>query len=237
MRRHGLILLIVFTLISVAAAWAHRSGPDIVRECPECGILLQQATMMSGNTAGARIWTDGKMDAPMLPDRPWLVKCPQCDTLFWIDEARKVGEQNRNLEDRSWPGAIDPDLPSEADFLNVLSDSGLSEDKELYLRRRAWWAANDLIRADESAIDSLISIQLEPVRKANLEALANRLDENKPEERIIKAEIYRELKRFDKCITLLSEPFEDEYHAEFAAFIRELAEQKSWRVREITAGE
>jgi len=229
-RRCGLTLLILSTLIGVATVWAYKPGPDIVRECPGCDTLIQQQTMMSGNTLGARIWTDGKMDASMLPDRPWLVKCPNCDTLFWIDEARKLGEQNRNLENRSWPGAIDPDLPTEADFLSLLAAGELSEEKELYLRRRAWWAANDVIRADEAAVDSLL-----PAQEANLQAFATLLDEKNPDQWITKAEICRELKRFDDCIALLAQPFEGAHYSEVAAFIKELAEEKSWKVREITA--
>jgi hypothetical protein len=40
-----------------------------------------------GNTIGAIYWTDGKREAKMLPNHPWLVKCPVCSRLFWVDEA------------------------------------------------------------------------------------------------------------------------------------------------------
>lgn len=67
-------------------------GITYVRGCPGCGGAILQHTLASGNTFGARFWTDGWMEAPMLPDRPWLVKCGKCVTLFWIDEARQLAK-------------------------------------------------------------------------------------------------------------------------------------------------
>jgi hypothetical protein len=51
------------------------------------------------------------------------------------------------------------------------------------------------------------------------------LDESVPNQRILKAEISRELGEFDKCLSLLSHPFEKDY--EFTVgFIRKLAEDR-----------
>lgn len=62
----------------------------IVRECSHCKALVVQEETLSGNTIGANFYTDGKIDAPMLPDHPWLAKCPMCGGLFWVDKALKV---------------------------------------------------------------------------------------------------------------------------------------------------
>jgi uncharacterized Zn finger protein len=56
-------------------------GPTVIYECSSCGKHIEQQTIVSGNTFGARFWTDGKVDAPMLPDEPWLVKCQHCGIL------------------------------------------------------------------------------------------------------------------------------------------------------------
>jgi len=66
-------------------------GPTIIRRCSACTKLIEQFTLNSGNTIGARFWTDGKRDAPMLPDELWLVKCQQSGALVWIDEQEQVG--------------------------------------------------------------------------------------------------------------------------------------------------
>jgi hypothetical protein len=103
--------------------------------------------------------------------------------------------------------------------LKVISVGKLSEKQVLYARRRAWWAANDAVRTNESA-----TVSFSPAQDANLHALANLMDEKVPEQRITKAEILRELGTFDKCVTLLAHPFDNDRHTEVAAFIRKLAE-------------
>jgi hypothetical protein len=47
---------------------------------------------MSGNTSGTRTWTDGKQEAPMLPDRIELAKCHACSAFYWTAQARKIGQ-------------------------------------------------------------------------------------------------------------------------------------------------
>jgi hypothetical protein len=221
------ILVLMITLLYSTTASAFKPGPDIIRECPKCNAPLKQATMMSGNTFRATFWTDGKKMASMLPDRQWLVKCPKCDALFWIDEAKQLGEQWPR-DNKQWPDAIKPSIPTEADYLGLLGDSTLPQNKKLYLRRRAWWAANDIARTNVDA-----TVVWSAAQQANLRSLATLMDEKDPDQRITKAEIFRELKRFDDCISLLSRAFEEERHAEVAAFIKRLAEQGIWTVREI----
>ena len=226
------LLLAVCVLLTGTTAWAYIPGPDIIRECPKCKTPLEQHTMISGNTVGARFWTDGKMLAPMLPDRPWLIKCPKCGTLFWIDEAKELGKQKGWDKHKEWPNAVEPILPSEADFLDMLSSSQLPEEKEVYARRHAWWATNDAVRTSES-----VTVSFSPAQEENLHALANILDDKDPYQRIIKAEIYRELGMFEECAKLLAQPFDKDRHTEVAAFIRKLAEQKLRPVREINEEE
>ena len=67
-------------------------GPTIVRSCTECHGLIAEYTLGSGNTFGATFWTDGKMDAPMLPDEPALVECPHCRAPLWIEDQEQIGE-------------------------------------------------------------------------------------------------------------------------------------------------
>lgn len=50
-------------------------GPDKYYKCPNCGAYLYTHTLLSGNTFGAREYSDGKMVAPMLPECPNLTKC------------------------------------------------------------------------------------------------------------------------------------------------------------------
>lgn len=54
----GVVLMI---LLCAGAATAFIPGPTVIRECPQCRVPIEQDTMTSGNTFGARFWSDGKM--------------------------------------------------------------------------------------------------------------------------------------------------------------------------------
>ena len=68
-------------------------GSSNILKCSDCTGLIEEPTMASGNTFGARYWTDGWRDAPMMQEGPWLAKCPHCQTPLWLDALEKVGER------------------------------------------------------------------------------------------------------------------------------------------------
>jgi hypothetical protein len=130
------------------------------------------STLASGNTIGARVWTDGKMIAPMLPSLPAVTKCEHCAQFFWINQARKIGEiplwgPGKENIPADWKDAQRVGDLSEAEYLDALaSGAAKNRDQELYLRIEAWRAGNDpqrfcekeapLIRADASSKNLLV---------------------------------------------------------------------------------
>ena len=103
---------------------------------------------------------------------------------------------------------------------DFLAGPALPKDKEIYLRMRAWWAANDVWRWLPNPKPAFSKEQVK-----NLKALSALLDESEPDQRILKAEIARELGSFDECLLLLSYQFDRSYdHA--VGFIKNLAEEK-----------
>lgn len=127
-----------FILCSAAVAYYPAL---IVRECAHCRAHVAQEDTLSGNTIGAKVYTDGKREAKMLPDHPALVKCPVCGGLFWVEDAPEVGVGFDAAESREKVMA-----PSEKEMLNFLAGQGLPKEKEIYLRMHAWWKANDAWR-------------------------------------------------------------------------------------------
>jgi hypothetical protein len=214
----AMALLLVFAL-AADAYYPHL----IVRECPHCRAHVVQEATVSGNTIGAVVYTDGKRDARMLPDHPWLAKCPACGGLFWVDEAAEVdsGFEAANGKPRV-------EKPTEPELLGFVSAEALPREKDRYVRHRAWWTANDAWRRAQGAAPSFSEAQLK-----NLEALSGMMDETKDVERMFKAEIARELGRFDACRQLLSQPFEGNLQ-KFADFIRRLADEGDRGVRPVT---
>ena len=221
-RKITVAMIIGFVLCSAVAAYMPML---IVRECPHCKAHVVQEETVSGNTIGATYWTDGKREAKMLPDHPWLAKCPACQGLFWVDEAVEMDTGFDAAKGKQQVLAL-----SEKELLRFLAGPSLPRDKELYVRVWAWRSANDAWRRVPNATPAFSKDQVQ-----NLHALSDMLDEKKPNHRILKAEIARELGDFDECLLLLSFQFDEGYdHAR--GVIKKLAEEEIRVVRPFSPG-
>lgn len=211
----AMAVFIGFVLCSAAVAYY---PVLIVRECPHCKAHIVQEETLSGNTIGAKLYTDGKREAKMLPDHPTLAKCPLCGGLFWMEQAVEIDSGFEAAEKKKKIQA-----PSEKDLLHYLVGQALQIKMEKDLRIRTWWAANDVWRG------------LPEAQVKNLKALSALLDESDPDQRILKAEIARELGNFDECLRLLSHQFDKGYDR-IVNFIRKLAEEDVRAVKAFEAG-
>lgn len=205
-------------------------GPTIIRKCSSCGKHIAQHTIGSGNTFGARFWTDGWRDAPMLPDEPWLLKCPHCSTLVWLDEQKQVGEVDpwgpRGESANRFKDAQPASAPILAEYITFLSAGIRSKKKERYVRLRAWWAGNDARREGGHASP------MTEVEIANLRAFSTILDEKEDNDRLMKAEALRELGMFEEADALLATQFE-EGMMQTVEIIRALNQKRSTAVEEM----
>jgi predicted DNA-binding protein YlxM (UPF0122 family) len=129
-----------------------RFGPDQIIECPHCGFLAKKQNCLSGNGFGATLWSDGKVDAPMLPDLPIVTKCRNCQNFYWVDTAKIIREIDFNDRSEIW---------KEVEFVRNLTldefaeaiDMGVGDNvqRQRYLLLQFWWSLNDKIRYDRSA--------------------------------------------------------------------------------------
>ncbi len=206
-------------------------GPTIIRKCQKCSGLIGQFTILSGNTIGATFWTDGKMDAPMLPDMLWFVKCPHCQELLWIDELEEVGRVESFRDENTFRNVKPYQVPEFQDYLSELGKSLPDKEKEQYLRFRAWWAGNDKRREGRNENKSPLSDE----EKENLNSLFELLDSAIDTDRLIMAEIKRELEQFEDAEALLSEPF-DEISSQAVSTIAELVRKREPFVAKLEPG-
>jgi len=215
-------------------------GPDKIIECPKCKGLARVFTLISGNTLGARRWTDGKMIAPMLPMPPAITKCRHCGHYFWVSDAKEVGELPlwRDKSEKipsQWESSKHIKELSESEYLEAIRIKvAKNREQELYLRICAWWAGNDPFRFKSQGVaghpESVPSRSSEA--RMNLEKLLELLDVTDPEQRLMKAEVLRELGRFDDTICLLESNYPSEYMG-VVITIRNLVQKKDSMVREI----
>ena len=70
-------------------------GPTLVFKCPKCENFTTRGSLLSGNTMGARMFSDGKIIAEMLPEFPAITKCWNCNTFYWLDNKNYAGKLNR----------------------------------------------------------------------------------------------------------------------------------------------
>ena len=216
-------------------------GPDQVVACPHCGGLEKHQTLASGNTFGAVIWTDGKRFAPMLPVPPDVARCHGCRQFYWLAEAAEIGlvsggpgeGEDSNPE---WIHAPEVREPSTREYHAAIA-AGLAKDVdgEKRLRILAWWRGNDAARRKRHDSGGVVGTAPPALRKANLERLAALLSGPSDDERIMRAEVLRELGRFADAEQLLNEVSSTEA-AWVVDQLRALCVKKDPAVRELDVG-
>jgi hypothetical protein len=215
-------------------------GPDQIIACPQCKGLAKYMTLMSGNTMGAQVWTDGKRVAPMLPRPPAVVKCRHCGECYWLADAKKAGTVDpwrgeAQQVNPSWATTEEVQEPTEEEYY-VAIEKGLPKDskEERRLRVLAWWRSNDAFRDDPRAPTDGNRSSPGPWRK-NLEALANLLHDGDHNARLMKAEVLRELGEFEPAKQVLGSIDSSEVAA-VVHQLRSLCERGDTRVRELWFG-
>lgn len=222
-------------------------GPTLVKQCPSCQGLYKQRTISSGNTCRAKYYTDGKMDAPMLPRTPGLIKCPHCHTVLWSNKPVQVDSFHTYLghlifdEDKSLREA----KRAEAEGLQMKYDNTPFFDRptfddllqfaesqvgdEVLIRTTAWLVGNDSRRKSDSPIP------LSKDETQNLRRLVDLLSHgDHGYSPLVLAEALRELGRLDEAKTVIEadDPSSDEEYT--AQFILELIEAGDTQVCEVT---
>jgi hypothetical protein len=143
----------------------------------------------------------------MLPDDPWLRKCPSEGVMFWSDECEEIGriEFSDDEEGPEWTELDYAEAPTEADLVEALQ-SGLdtTPEKERYIRMSLWWAGNDLIRRRKST-------RLSDAHLENLRSFADLLSEGDDNQRLMKAEVLRQTSQFEAAMRILEAGFPDEF--------------------------
>jgi hypothetical protein len=185
-------------------------GPAEIIECPACKSLMQVPSLMSGNTFGAKFYSDGKRVAAMLPDFPKITKCKKCKTIFWVKDATVLGlNEWGNPNHEKWYYAPRVSFLKMEDYQSAL-ELPVNKDKEseLIIRKKIWWLFNDRLRKKRPLLKNEAEREL---WVENLNKLSVLFDETEIEQQILKAEVFRNLGRFDECNKLISAITDTDY--------------------------
>lgn len=172
---------------------AHATVYDADRfvKCPKCGHILREISWSSGNTFNSTLWSDGKLDAPMLPSVPSFVQCPACGEFFYPkDNHRELSRQQADKVEKEYTKALN--------FSQWVRAFLLIGDKKIAYWG-IWHTYNDFLRSgDKASYDRLRNVFVLYASK-----FIDELDSTRDKDRLFKAELCREIGRFDRCVELL----------------------------------
>ena len=196
-------------------------GPDLIYKCPHCENLLKRGSLTSGNTFNSKLYSDGKQVAPMLPDFPNLTKCNKCNNIFWLSDLEEIGCYHRrsrlfkdnddivdedDMQDK-WESADKVDFLNIEDLCKALNTArNIKEEKTI--RIWIWWAFNDRIR--EGGDNMFVETNDKERWEENCRTLIKVLDDTDFSEKLMIADLYRNLGEFDNCIDIIDNLNQDD---------------------------
>ncbi len=174
--------------------------------CPGCNLTLHFMSTSSGNSFGAKVYTDGFIKGPMYSQVEALSSCLKCKTLFWQEDVKTLS-QTRHPDVKDFDKHPFCRSVAVADYPEILAKTPWRDSaEEKYCRIRAWWAWNEPHQKTTEH-----DIVLLPPAQSNLNRLLELLDKNEDIDAISRCEILRELGRFQECIEELDRPYDERY--------------------------
>ncbi|NLB60990.1 MAG: hypothetical protein GX802_00960 [Clostridiales bacterium] len=166
-------------------------GKDRIYACPSCGQKVWVRTLMTGNTAGAVLHSDGAIVMPFLPVFPSEVKCKKCGLIFKFCKDLFVKELNlRDPWESDWESA---DLLTPEDYQEKIQ---LNQCEEIRNRIYLWHTANGTYGNHEKSTDTALYVE-------NCKRLIDLFSDNE-HQRVFIAELHRNIGEFDTCMEILA---------------------------------
>lgn len=158
--------------------------------CPYCGKEKEIFRLLSGNTFGSVLWSDAKEVAPMCPSASPIQKCPRCGHFYFLEKVL-LKEGDKYSEQKGW-----------LDFEDALKAnvelSSLSIEQEETLTLVLVWSYNDKIRNGcDPGIEQYTHFKNILESKLMLPIFQHNV--------LLKAELYREIEKYDECVKILNE--------------------------------
>ncbi|MBU2556783.1 MAG: hypothetical protein KJ578_03270 [Bacteroidetes bacterium] len=179
-------------------------GPTLIFACPECGQKVANESLMSGNTFGARYFSDGKRIAPMLPEFPDLIRCSSCDCFYFLHEQEPIDElypfeEQSDVTLEEIDQAKAPGL--DGLVLALQQEVARKKENEIAIRLDLWRAFNDRTRNGKSLF---LNENDKHLYHNNCEVLIALIEPKEDHFKLTLAELYRNLSRFEACLKLIN---------------------------------
>ena len=211
-----------------------KPGPTEIHKCPSCTKLLKKKTLLTWNTLGAKSYSDGKVISGMSPEYPIITICPRCKTIFWMDEETLVGEYWYQNENKKWKNLDYADfLTIEESFIALERNIFAIKGDEYFIRNHILWSFNDRVRKENKLFvfsfrgkvrekEKLFNSDYEQaLYENNIKSMITLLKGDTDNDKIMLAELNRNLGNFNLCMELLRKLEDPELERLITAFGKE----------------
>ncbi|OYT15485.1 MAG: hypothetical protein B7C24_12755 [Bacteroidetes bacterium 4572_77] len=146
----------------------------------------------------------------MLPTFPDLVKCEKCGSFLWLNRMAAWSERNGNLPQKEGSIKATPaQFLSIHEYFEALSSSACDSKEDIFdVRMAIWQAYNDRHREGK---DMFRNSYDESLWLESAKALFDFLESGDINHQVMKAELYRNLGEFEKCMSIINELDEESY--------------------------
>ena len=170
-------------------------GPPLRKECPHCHRVKELLSLLSGNTIGAKQWSDTKTVCRMLPRNSDIQKCPSCGKYFFLSDAKTLPSTNESAKGFTMDtGHLSYQELREA-FMQLYESA--TEDQKYVLHLNILYSYNDRYRKDGSAEVEFGEEYDFFVQNCQMLLKMNRVIPT------LCAELYREIGEFEQCVQYL----------------------------------
>lgn len=187
-------------------------GRPQILTCPNCGQTKEIMSLNSGNTFGAKYWSDNKRIAPMLPEISYVQNCSHCKKYFIRSRQKTVYAKSGYSSDR---GLLSFAEMKEA-FAQLSQEKFHNKQEEAAVRMMLHHAYNDYYFRNGSH-RTVADADKKLFRENALWLIENFITDN-----VMKAEFYREVGDMKKAKALIEKVTGDnDFMKELVATIKE----------------
>ena len=187
-------------------------GHPQILTCPHCGQTKEIMNVLSGNTFGAKSWSDNKRVAPMLPEISYVQKCPHCANYFICSRQKAVYAKSGCSSDC---GSLSFAEAKEA-FAQLAQEKFRDTEEEASVRLLLHHAYNDYYFRDGGR-RTVAEADQKLFRRNALWIIENLIKDD-----VMKAEFYREAGDMKKAKALIEKvSADDDFIKSIVATIKE----------------
>ena len=195
--------------------------------CPYCGEKKKVLSLISGNTFDAKLWSDNKQIAPMLPEVSCVQKCPKCGKYFFIYKQEAIYADNGYSSDcgtLTFPETIEA-------YQQFTRDNEIENEKdEVNIRFMLFQAFNDYYYRDDKNEKKVVDSYHHQLFVETGKWIINHVIKDK----LMEAEFYRQIGKLDKAKEIASMlSYDDDFRKNLLKQVKERIEFGDCKVFQI----